>query len=107
MLTTAATVMCPHGGTVSLSTANSTVSAGGSPVCLQSDQHTVSGCAFTLPSGTPQPCVVVRWQSAATRCKVNGTGVLLQSSVGLCYSATQVPQGPAAIVSTQTDAKGT
>lgn len=106
MITTAATVMCPHGGTVQLSTANSTVTADGAAVCLVSDQHTVTGCAFTLPSGTPSPCVSVQWSAPATRSTVGGAAPLLQTSVGLCSSGAKVPQGPAVVASTQSVAKG-
>lgn len=110
MLTTASTVQCPHGGTVSLSTGNTDVKADGSPVLLESDQHTVSGCPFQIPipAGTkPQPCVSVKWSLGAMQNKVNGVGVLLQTSVGLCYSAEQIPQGPAVVANTQQQAKGT
>jgi hypothetical protein len=106
MITTAATVMCPHGGTVQLSTANSTVTADGAAVCLLSDSHTVTGCPFTLPSGTPSPCTSVQWSAPATRSTVAGAAPLLQTSVGLCVSAAQVPQGPAVVASTQTLVKG-
>jgi len=106
MLTTASTVLCPHGGTVSLSTSNSDVKADGSPVLLESDQHSVSGCPFTVPGPKPQPCVTVKWSAAATKSKVNGVGILLQSSVGTCYSGEQIPQGPAIVANTQSQAKG-
>jgi hypothetical protein len=108
-LTTSSTILCPHGGTVSLSTSNSDVMAEGSPVLLESDQHTVSGCPFQVPIGTgtkPQPCTTVRWQLGAQQCKVAGTGILTQSSIGLCYSAEQIPQGTAVIAYTQSQAKG-
>ena len=103
---TAATVLCPHGGTVSLSTSNANVKADASPVCLETDQHTVSGCPFQVPGPKPQPCVTVRWSAAASQCKVNGIGILTQASVGICYSAEQIPQGPAVIANTQTQARG-
>jgi hypothetical protein len=108
-LTTASTVMCPHGGTVSLSTSQADVTVDGSPVLLESDQHGVSGCPFQVPIGTgtkPQPCTTVRWQLGATQCRVNGTGILTQSSIGMCYSAEQIPQGPAVVSYTQSLAKG-
>lgn len=106
MLTTAATVMCPHGGTVQLSTANSTVTADRAAVCLVSDRHSVTGCPFTLPSGTPSPCVSVQWSAPATRSTVGGAAPLLQTSVGLCVSGAQVPQGPAVVASTQSAVTG-
>lgn len=109
ILNTAATVTCPHGGTVVLTTSNSTVLADGAPVLLQSDVHTVAGCPFQvpIPTGTkPQPCVTVRWLVGAQSTRVNSTPVLLQSSVGLCLSAEQIPQGPPTVVSVQPRAQG-
>jgi hypothetical protein len=106
IITTAATLMCPHGGTVILLTANAQARAEGAPMCLATDVHMVAGCPFTLPGGVPEPCLTVRWQAGAAQTRVDGTPVLLQSSVGLCYNAKQVPQGPAQVVSVQQQAKG-
>jgi hypothetical protein len=109
ILTTASTVQCPHGGTVSLTTSNAVAMIDGAPVLLLTDLHTVSGCPFQIPIGTgtkPQPCVTVRWLVGATQTNVNGTPVLLQSSTGLCLSAEQIPQGPPTIVSVQQKAGG-
>lgn len=109
VLTTASTVLCPHGGTVSLSTSNAVAKADGAPMLLLTDQHTVSGCPFQVPAGPstkPQPCVTVRWTVGATATKVNGTAVLLQTSVGLCYSAEQIPQGPPVVANVQQLARG-
>ena len=109
ILTTASTVQCPHAGTVVLSTANSVAMADGAPALLVTDVHTVSGCPFQVPIGTgtkPQPCVTVRWLVGAALAAVNGTPVLLQTSVGLCLSAEQIPQGPPAVVNTQQVARG-
>ncbi|WP_407659574.1 hypothetical protein [Kineococcus indalonis] len=106
VITTAATVTCPHGGTVQLSTANSTVTADGAAVCLVSDQHTVSGCPFTTPSGVPSPCVSVHWSAPAADSAVGGAAPLLQTSSGLCLSGAKVPQGPAVVAGTQSAVKG-
>jgi hypothetical protein len=99
--------MCPHGGTVSLTTANTVAKVDGAPMLLVSDIHSVSGCPFVLPSGTPSPCLTVQWMMGAVQTKVNGTPVLLQTSVGLCFSGLQVPQGPPMVVNVQTQAMGT
>jgi hypothetical protein len=105
ILTTAASVTCPHGGTVTLFTSQSAVTAGGGALCLETDQHTVAGCPFVV--GTkPQPCVLVRWSAAASRTRINGIGVLLSTSVGQCFSAEQILQGVAIVVATQQQAKG-
>lgn len=105
VLTTASSVTCPHGGTVTLTTANTVVQVDGAYALLQSDVHSVVGCPFTLPNGTPQPCMTVQWTSGATQNKVNQVAVLLQTSSGLCFSATGIPQG--APIVTQAQAKGT
>jgi hypothetical protein len=110
ILTTASTVMCPHGASVTLTTSNSVAMAEGSPMLLVTDIHTVSGCPFQVPAGPttkPQPCVTVQWMVGANETKVNGTPVLLQTSVGLCYSAEQIPQGPPNVVNVQQQAMGT
>ena len=52
------------------------------------------------------PCVIVRWLAGAIQTKVNGVPVLLQTSVGICYSAEQVPQGVAIVAQTQPLAQG-
>jgi hypothetical protein len=46
------------------------------------------------------------WQVGATQTKVNSTPVLLQTSVGLCFSAEQIPQGPPVVVNVQQKALG-
>ena len=104
--TTASTILCPHGGTVVLLTANVVAKIQGSPALLQTDVHTVVGCPFTV-GVKYQPCVTVRWSLGATQTKVSGTPVLLQTSLGTCYSAEQIPQGVAVIAQVQPIAKGT
>lgn len=104
-----ATVMCPHGGTVQFTPSQTRAMANG-PILVATDVGTVSGCPFQIPIGTgtkPSPCITVEWSAEATRVKAGGTGVLLQSSVGLCKNAEQTPQGSAQIASTQARAGGT
>jgi hypothetical protein len=98
-LTTASTLMCPHGGSVSATTSNSRVKADAYLV-TQSDTFTISGCAFTLPNGQPSPCASVMWMVADLRVTVGGP-TLSESSAGLCLSAASVPQGPVSISNTQ------
>jgi hypothetical protein len=107
VLTTTSTVMCTHGGQATLTTANTQVKIDGAAALLESDIHTVAGCAFTLPSGTPHPCIRIEWSGGATMCKANGTGVLTQSSIGKCISAEGATQGLAMIVMTQMKAQAT
>ncbi len=107
ILTTGSTVLCPHGGSATLTTANSKVMADNMPALLESDVHAVAGCPFQIPIGTgtkPSPCIRIEWSLGAVQLQVNGVGVLLQSSIGKCYSPESAIQGVANIVSTQVKA---
>ena len=99
-----AVAMCPHGGQVTTISANTRVLASGMQVALATDQFTVAGCAFTLPSGTPQPCVTVQWTTPTVETVVNGQPAVTALSVGLCIAADGAPNGPAIVASTQTRA---
>ena len=102
-VTTASTLMCPHGGTVSIVSANSKASVNGSYIALSTDTFTISGCPFQLPTTppTPSPCITVQWLVPDTQNSVNGTPTLSESSSGLCLSAMQAPQGPVSITAAQ------
>jgi hypothetical protein len=105
LLTTSSSAQCPHGGVVSFTTSNTRVRAAGAPVLLETDVHVVAGCAFTI--GTkPSPCVRIQWTAASRSFKIGSIAALLQSSVGVCYSAEGAPQGVAIVNSTQSKAKG-
>ena len=105
-LTTASTIMCPHGGSLVLITGNTKAFAMGSPILTVNDVHSVTGCLFNV-SGAPSPCVSVRWQAGAVKVAVNnGQAALLQSSVGLCYNAANAPQGAAVVANTQLKGSG-
>src|SRR5262245_33782632 len=103
--TTTSTIMCPHGGSVVLFTSNTVMTIQGAPALLVTDVHPVAGCPFTV-GVKYQPCVTVRWSNGATQTKVAGTPVLLQTSIGVCHSAEQIPQGVAVIAQVQPLAKG-
>lgn len=106
ILTTQSSAMCPHGGTIQLTTTSNTqMKIDGAYALLQTDVHTISGCPFTLPSGTPSPCLTVTWISGATQTKVNQIPVLLKDSTGLCIGAG--PQGTASITNVQSKVQGT
>ena len=92
-----ATVLCTHGGQAQPTVVSPRVTVSGQPIVLQPSPHTVAGCPFTTPGGTPQPCITANWVSGATRITSNGMPVLLQDSQATC-----VPNGtPVTIVSTQ------
>jgi hypothetical protein len=104
ILTTASTVMCPHGGLAQLCTSNTQALVNGAPILLVTDVHPIVGCPFTPVAYSP--CVTIRWVTAATQTFVQQVPVLLQSSVGLCVNAAQAPQGTALVVQVQQQAKG-
>jgi hypothetical protein len=105
LLTTSSVLMCPHGGSVTATSSNTHAKAGDFLVRM-SDTFTIAGCPFTLPSGTPHPCMTVQWVKGAVRCKAAGDFMLSQDSTGLCLAADQAPQGSVLIQSTQTRASG-
>jgi len=107
LLHVGATAMCPHAGQISIIPSNMRVMVGGQPVATMGDTFVVAGCPFTVPPGTPQPCVKVQWLVPAMRVMVNRQPAILQNSTGLCQSAAQVPQGPPNVVVTQVRVKGT
>ena len=100
LLTTSSTIQCPHGGQAVLTTANSRVSADHARVLLESDVHIITGCPFTVGS-SPSPCVRIDWSGGASKAQVNGTSVLLKTSIGQCLNAPGGVQGVAVIVNTQ------
>jgi hypothetical protein len=104
ILTTGSTVLCTHGGSATLTTANTKVMSDNMPALLESDVHTVAGCPFQIPIGTgtkPSPCIRIEWSAGTTQLQINGVAVLVQSSIGKCYSAEGAIQGVASIVNTQ------
>jgi hypothetical protein len=100
LLTTASVLMCPHGGTAMASSSNAKAKAGDF-IVRPSDTFIITGCPFTLPSGTPHPCMTVQWVKSTLRCKAAGDLALAQDSMGLCLAADQAPQGSVLIQSTQ------
>jgi hypothetical protein len=104
LLTSASTMMCPHGGTVTAIPGQSRATAQ-SPILRGSDTYIVAGCPLVIAL-VPSPCISVQWVQTATRVRAGGDFVLNESSVGLCLAATQAPQGVALILQTQPNAEG-
>ena len=105
-LTTSSSMMCPHGGSVSATSSNSVAKADGAFILRGGDTFTISGCSFTLPSGTPHPCVSVQWLTTALMNKPSSDNALTSDSQGLCLAADSVPQGSVQITNTQQKVKG-
>ncbi len=98
-LTAAATLMCPHAGTVTAISASPRVSAGAS-VLTGTDTFMIAGCTFA-PGGTPSPCLTVQWIVTDSSVKVNGSPTLSTSSTGLCLNGASLPQGSVIMTGTQ------
>ncbi len=105
LLTTSSQLMCPHGGTVTIISAGTSLQAAGSPIVRSGDTFTVAGCPFTLGS-LPHPCVRVQWLQPATQNQAGGDFALTEQSVGMCLAADQAPQGTVQIVAAQPKAAG-
>lgn len=106
LLHVGSTVMCPHGGQVTIAPGNPRVTLGGQPAATMSDQFIVAGCAFTLPGPKPSPCIKVQWIAPALRVRIGGQPAILQTSTGLCLSPEQAPQGPPVVATTQPRVRG-
>lgn len=100
-------IKCPHGGTCTPVTTNSTVKVDGAFALLVNDQFTIAGCAFLLPPPTPHPCMLIEWQAPAQKVTVNGSAVLLETSLGQCKAADQSVQGMAIVSAVQTKVMAT
>jgi hypothetical protein len=105
LITTAAVMTCPHGGTVQGTPSSPRVQAGGAPLLTASDTFVIAGCTFTL-GVVPHPCVSVQWVQPAGRSTSGSNPTLTMASVGLCVAADQAVQGTVLIATTQQNAAG-
>ncbi len=99
-LTPAASLSCPHGGTVTAAPASAKASAGAALLTTQ-DAFTIAGCSFTLPGPTPSPCVEVEWVVTDRSVRAGGAATLSTASVGLCKAGSGAPQGTVIISNPQ------
>lgn len=104
LLTTASTLTCPHGGTVSAIPSQGRFRLGGAPVVLATDTFVIAGCPFVPVS--PQPCVLVRWQLPAMRSTSTAAPTLTLDSVGFCVAANGAVQGSVLIHAADTSVEG-
>jgi hypothetical protein len=105
LLTTASTLMCPHGGTVTATTSNTRAKTAAGFLLRASDTFLVAGCPFILGL-VPHPCVRVQWVQPAARGKAAGDFLLTEASVGLCIAPDSAPQGTVLVVATAPDVQG-
>lgn len=102
LLTTASTLMCPHGGTVT-GTPGATKARADATVLRATDSFSIAGCTFNI-GGAAQPCTTVLWVMTAQRVRHGGDFVLNESSVGLCMGP--APQGTVMVSATQAKVSG-
>jgi hypothetical protein len=105
LLTTASTLMCPHGGAVQIVSSNTRSQVGGTFAALSTDTFIIAGCVFVI-GVMPSPCVQVMWVQPAARSQVLGAPTLTEASVGLCIAATGAVQGPVTVVAAQPHVNG-
>lgn len=98
-------MMCPHGGTVQVTSSNTRARIGGLFALRASDTFLVAGCPFTI-GPTPHPCVQVNWVQPASRGQAVGDFMLTEDSVGLCAAADQAVQGTVMITMAQSQGSG-
>ena len=84
LLNANSTVLCVHGGQARATLLNPRVRVSGLPVTTLGAPYVVVGCVNPPPPANVGPCVLANWITAATRIKVMGMPVLLQSSQALC-----------------------
>ena len=102
LLTTASTLMCPHGGTVT-GTPGATKATADAVILRATDSFSIAGCAFNV-SGAPQPCTTVQWVKTSLKVRHGGDFVLDAGSVGLCLGP--APQGVVIVAATQANVSG-
>jgi hypothetical protein len=103
-----AVAQCPHTfGQITVQSASQRVKVSGQAVATMGDKFNIAGCPFTVPTNKPQPCDKALFTQPALRVKSGGKAVILKTSLGICQSVEQIPQGPPKITATQTRVKGT
>lgn len=105
LLTTASTLQCPHGGTVTLVTSNTTTQVNSTYAITSADTLMIAGCPFMI-GNTPHPCMTVQWVVTDMNSTIGGNATLSESSVGLCLAADQAPQGSVIITAGQSVVTG-
>jgi hypothetical protein len=103
-LTQSSTLMCPHGGTVTATPSDTSVTMDGSPIVLSTDTFVIAGCSFA-PGGVYSPCTQVQWSVSAQKSTANGTALLTTDSVGMCLAG-GATQGSVLIQTTQSKVSG-
>lgn len=96
MLTSTATLTCPHGATITAVPSDSSATVDGGQPLHPTDTFTIAGCPFQIPaapSPIPSPCIQVVWSVFDVAVLSGGVPTLSASSVGICIGATGLVQG--------------
>jgi hypothetical protein len=101
-----ASAMCPHGAPLQVVPSQPRVMLSGQPAATAFDQFLVTGCAFTLPGGKPQPCVTAKFLPAL-KVLLSGKPAVLKSNGLICQSIEQIPAGPPSVTATQIRVRAT
>ena len=99
VITEAAKVICPHGGTITFTASQQLLQIDDKAVLVQGDEATVSisGCTTTNASAGQAPCVTITLLAGmATSVTVSEKPVLLETATGLTSST---PPGKWSVVS--------
>lgn len=92
VLTSAAVLLCPHGGSVLVPWGSGRAHAAGQPLLSLADPVQVAGCP------ADDPCQRVEFLPGSQRVRLAGLPVLTSASPGLCLTASGTPQGEARLV---------
>lgn len=79
VVSTESTLICAHGGSVSVRVTSQRVTVDDVPVVTQGDLLTVSSCPFTLGT-SPAPCVMAQVVVGALRVTVEGRPLVTTAS---------------------------
>ena len=95
VLTTASTLTCVHGGTVTVTASQQLLTAAGGPALVRTDLAgaIIAGCTNTVASLKQQPCLKITslLVGASTTLAVDGEAVLLETAQGLTDASPPLP----------------
>ncbi len=93
VLTTASSLSCTHGGSVTLKSSQNKLTVDHHPVLLQTDLigASIAGCSNTGPGLTPCSSITSIIAGASTALKVDGTAVMTDAAIGLTQAYPPLP----------------
>jgi hypothetical protein len=91
-----ATLMCPHGGQITITPSGPSPTIDGMPVATIAAVGVVAGCANIGPN--LKPCTTVTWTAGTTQVTMNGVPALLPTSPAVFDCIPPVAGAPAIVV---------